>query len=792
MKKHKKFYNKNNYHNNSIRQPFNILPFNNFVYYPFNYGFIYNYNNYSDFTNNNFNTNTQNTNNNNQIKSNNNNNESNKNISLFNNNQRFGYIFYDKNNIVNFNNSFYLYQNPYIFRNNMINNNINSYNNSNNNINNINNNVNNNINIINNYINSHTNNINNKINKEIIIKKKKKKKKISESEKIYKEILQLKKLANNSLSQLNHLKTDYCNTLLENLKVKLYNTVGILEINENIFFEKTFKIFKELNDINEQFSEYFLNSINYFIEIKIISVNNNQEIKQKSFDYFINNITKIKNNIYKSYINCFGIEENIFKYLENKTNISKFQKNSIIIVKLLKLQNNYSFKEFPLYHEKNDIDFRLIGNLFHTYNRSQNELNDLYNYFIETIPKNSIPYDTMIYIFENNTFDENYKKLLINNLLKLPENQTDIDYKSFYDFIFKNKLDNNCFQEIKEEKYINNLVFNLKFYNAALIIIQNLNKDQIKSLDKSLLKQILYSINIENIESVKSIKFLLELLPEEIDSIGKIVYEQQKDNYLQYLKKLFKEMNIKLINNVINSNINKFSDIINFDENKGFYLKEKRYKNPLNQFIKYKIKKNDNIFGPKTKNCFAFTKDEINVIFIQKYEELIKNFYLYFKNTEYIGIDTEWKEPSGIFIQTQTAIMQLSDYDGKNIFILDMIELTNDEKFEDIFQNLFNNKIFLAFGFKDDLEKLPNNIGLFFNNKAKIIDIQVLYELKYFKHCPSLTKVCNELFGKFLCKREQCSNWERRPLTNSQLHYAALDALFCCLIFKKLIDNNFE
>ena len=134
--------------------------------------------------------------------------------------------------------------------------------------------------------------------------------------------------------------------------------------------------------------------------------------------------------------------------------------------------------------------------------------------------------------------------------------------------------------------------------------------------------------------------------------------------------------------------------------------------------------------------------------------------------------------------------MQLSDYDGKNIFILDMIELIKDEKFEDIFENLFIKKTFISFAFKNDKETLPNKLIPFFKEKAKMIDIIHLYKIKYFNFCPSFSKLCQKLFGKPLCKYEQCSNWERRPLRQSQLHYVALDSIFCCLIFKKLIVKN--
>lgn len=43
-------------------------------------------------------------------------------------------------------------------------------------------------------------------------------------------------------------------------------------------------------------------------------------------------------------------------------------------------------------------------------------------------------------------------------------------------------------------------------------------------------------------------------------------------------------------------------------------------------------------------------------------------------------------------------------------------------------------------------------------------------------HLPSLTHVAESLLGKPLDKTQQCSNWERRPLSHAQSQYAALDA----------------
>lgn len=50
----------------------------------------------------------------------------------------------------------------------------------------------------------------------------------------------------------------------------------------------------------------------------------------------------------------------------------------------------------------------------------------------------------------------------------------------------------------------------------------------------------------------------------------------------------------------------------------------------------------------------------------------------------------------------------------------------------------------------------------------------------------SLAFMCQKFLGLTLSKYEQRSNWNRRPLQLRQMHYAALDAYLCLVLYDRM------
>ena len=198
-------------------------------------------------------------------------------------------------------------------------------------------------------------------------------------------------------------------------------------------------------------------------------------------------------------------------------------------------------------------------------------------------------------------------------------------------------------------------------------------------------------------------------------------------------------------------------------------------------------------FKPYTPNAFTIDGNKTEVKMIDKsnyliYYDLMKGSLL---TSLRVGIDTEWKSSTNAFDPiSPVSIIQLSSFDEKFIFIIDIYTGMNDQNYMKIMTELMRKIKYVGFGFNSaDMKILPSIFSSVFQDN--IMDIQDLYREMVDKKVttvPSLKNTVKEILNLNMCKVEQCSNWNRRPLRNAQMHYAAVDALMCVKLYEAL--NN--
>lgn len=548
----------------------------------------------------------------------------------------------------------------------------------------------------------------------------------------------------------------------------------------NRIIKENFKIVKEINSSKNETHDALIGNIMTEYESSLFRAltpmnieDNEKDFSQRVSEFFFNFymfFTKENNQIINKIINMLTLA------------FSKIQKYKTKGCFLLKEQLRYSARDNVM-----QINMRLVSSYVDNFEIIEiiNENKYLSNYVNEIIEKSDSKilenvFKHMDIIFKKGEISE-YGEILkhLNHPILI---ERCLEEKSLFPFIKK---------LIKfHPEHISDIVTKLLHYQDTKTACE-LIKDNRSLISEDLFTQVL------NVTKLKSFSFhygrfykyeldlpmLIELFENDYLIYSKLASLLIKHNMFAecyYLLKKFHfstkiELSSREKKDLKNHLLNNYGQNTFYpDGDYAFYIK---FSNNKYLNINY-----PDFFGPYDEKCLKLKIKENTIKVLDKPEDF--HFLDVFFNSEFIGIDCEWKpRMSSLDIVDRVATMQLAD--EKNAIIVDMIKLSENEEFLEKFKKFFIDKTFVGFSFKSDLSVLHTNFREFFL-KCKFEDITEMYKKKFETKSPGLTDVCDQILSKKLCKFEQISNWEIRPLRKRQIHYACLDANVLITLFHKL------
>tara|TARA_A100000164_G_C21873277_1_gene756329 strand:- start:341 stop:1168 length:828 start_codon:yes stop_codon:yes gene_type:complete len=141
----------------------------------------------------------------------------------------------------------------------------------------------------------------------------------------------------------------------------------------------------------------------------------------------------------------------------------------------------------------------------------------------------------------------------------------------------------------------------------------------------------------------------------------------------------------------------------------------------------------------------------------------------------YIGVDTEFRRTTKD--NMKLALLQIND--GEEIYLVDTIAINQPH---DQVSFLFSKNVKKIFhSCKEDFEAIYSWTG---NQMMNIFDTQLAHSLLSQDYSISYQALVEKKLDIVLEKTETRSNWIRRPLSTSQLQYAALDVEYLLHLYE--------
>lgn len=157
--------------------------------------------------------------------------------------------------------------------------------------------------------------------------------------------------------------------------------------------------------------------------------------------------------------------------------------------------------------------------------------------------------------------------------------------------------------------------------------------------------------------------------------------------------------------------------------------------------------------------------------------ESLKTLCTHLVSLSFITIDTEFVRSRTLF----PALGLVQIFDGNKVYLIDTVAIDDLSALKPVLTD--KNLLKVIHSCSEDLDALSYNIGVY---PSPVFDTQIAANLLGLGNSIGYANLVEKICGIRLDKGESRTDWIARPLSNSQLHYAAADVTFLYEVYEHL------